>query len=122
MAKALKDRSSSMPAKGCTAKQLKKAVGCRIIVGYLDSPALTGIYLPEADRRYQFLTVDKKGRFEIEQFDDPDQVIHIDDSTVRPLLDMIFTSPAEAAAKAELAGAVKDYSRHSTPRRNPVAD
>ncbi len=98
----MKDRKSSLPAKGCTAKQVRKAVGCRIIVGYVDSPAQAGILLPDGKNGYQYLTVDTKGRFEIEQFDEPDQVIHIDESSRRPLLDMIFASPAEAAAKAEL--------------------
>jgi|SRR5271157_5334726 len=127
--KAAKDKVNSMPEKGCTEKQLSKAVGCRITVGYLDAPAQAGILLPTVgkDRCYRFLTVDRKGVFEIETFDEPDQVIHIDESGRRALLDIIFTSPAEAAAKAELSksavpGVPDSKVRHSSPRRNPVAD
>jgi len=101
--KAAKDCVNSMPEKGKTAKQLKKAVGCRIVVGYLDAAAMTGILLPGEKDDYRFLTVDRHGVLEIERFDNPDQVIHIDESGRRALLDIIFTSPAEAAAKAKLA-------------------
>jgi hypothetical protein len=94
---------NSMPEKGHTAKQLSKAVGCRITVGYLDNHAMSGILLPiEKGNGYRYLTVDRKGVFEIETFDDADQVIHIDESGRRAVLDVIFSSPAEVAAKAEL--------------------
>ena len=91
---------SSMPVKGCTEKQLKKAVGCRIVVGYLDAPAISGIYLPDSNGDHRFLVVDRDGHFEFERFDDAEQVHSIDKSSVRPLLDMIYTSPAEAAKDA----------------------
>lgn len=121
---------NSMPEKGCTAKQVSKAVGCRITVGFLDAPAMAGILLPFDKGRnpcYRLLTVDKKGIFEIETFDFADQVIHIDESGRRALLDIIFTSPAEVAAKAELAksatpGVPDGKARHSSPHRNPVSD
>ena len=43
-----------------------------------------------------------KGRFKLQTFDGPKQVICIDDSAVRPLLNLIYSSPAEQAAKDAL--------------------
>ena len=95
---------NSMPAKGCKKSQLKKAVGCRVTVGFIDGPSVTGIYLPlTVDGNHRLLTTSRvKGRFKLQSFDGPKQVIWIDDSAVRPLLNLIYSSPAEQAAKDAL--------------------
>jgi hypothetical protein len=84
---------NSMPEKTAYKKSdLKKAVGCRVTVGYPDKPAVTGVLMPNpVENGYVLLTVNKKGKIDYAYFDSAAQIISID-ATTEPALRMMLDS------------------------------